>query len=571
MSRARRSDLVWSGLVAVVVLGPVLLQRGFVLQGDMVFVPEQPWKGAWLGLDGTAGRFVPGDAVVSLLSHVVPGDLVQKSLLLGALVAGGVGAARMVATQPFVARAAGTTLYLWNPWVHERLAIGQWGVVVGYLLLPWVVLAARSFRDGPRTGWPALTVALGLSAVCSPPAALMSVATATCVVAASTPRRALARRLGVLGLVSALVNAPWVVPSLLSPAGIDAPPGQFAAFVARGESGAGVLASVVSLGGIWKSSVVAPERGSVAVVTIAAVLTVVAVAGLRRSRDLDPDTRRGLVVLAVLSVLVAVVPAVTAAQEALDQAAAVVPPIGLVRDSHRFLAPLALVLLLGFAAAVGWVWEQARPGLEALRLVALAMVLWPVLCLPSLAWGLGGDFEPVDYPAEWSAVAAVLGPEPTVVLPWTGGYRGYSWNDRTAVLDPAPRFFPGEVLIDDRLLVGERVLASEDELLARVDGALGSDDPAAALAALGIGQVLLEKDNGLDAEQLPTGTVVHDGPLLRLVRLEGPAVLDRAGPPLVPVLLADVLAVTTLLAGMSTGLRRGMYLDVRRNNPGEGL
>ena len=45
----RRSDLGVAIAVAVLVLGPLLLRRGFVLRGDMVFVPRQPWKDTWLG------------------------------------------------------------------------------------------------------------------------------------------------------------------------------------------------------------------------------------------------------------------------------------------------------------------------------------------------------------------------------------------------------------------------------------------------------------------------------------------------------------------------------------------
>ena len=50
--RARAADATVAAVVAAVVLAPVLLARGYVLRGDLVFVPGQPWKGAWLGLGG---------------------------------------------------------------------------------------------------------------------------------------------------------------------------------------------------------------------------------------------------------------------------------------------------------------------------------------------------------------------------------------------------------------------------------------------------------------------------------------------------------------------------------------
>src|SRR4051812_33994876 len=79
---ARIVDLGVSVLMALVVLGPVLSRRGYVLRGDMVFVPDQPWKGAWLGLDGRVPRFVPGDALLSAATTVLPGAVVQRVVLL---------------------------------------------------------------------------------------------------------------------------------------------------------------------------------------------------------------------------------------------------------------------------------------------------------------------------------------------------------------------------------------------------------------------------------------------------------------------------------------------------------
>ena len=298
------SDLGVAITVAVLVLGPLLLHRGFALRGDMVFVPRQPWKDAWLGLDDSVARFVPGDAFVSLTTQVLPGDLLQKVLLVGGFVLGGVGAARLVGWAPGLGRAAAVVLFLWNPWVHDRLAIGQWGVVVGYLLLPWMVLAAVRLRDRLPGGASAVVAWLGAAAIFSPASGLVALVTALAVVLVRPRLRSAAATLG----AGVLVNLPWILPSLLGSAPGTAPAGQFAAFRSAGESSLGTLASVLSLGGIWKTSVVAPERTSVVIVLLACALTVVAVTGLRWV----PHEQRALVVglgaLATAAVLLAMVP-----------------------------------------------------------------------------------------------------------------------------------------------------------------------------------------------------------------------------------------------------------------------
>ena len=83
------------------------------------------------------------DALVSVTTQVLPGTLVQRLLLVGAFMAGGIGAGRFVAARGTAARFAAITLMLWNPWVYERLLMGQWAILAGYLLaglvLTWVL------------------------------------------------------------------------------------------------------------------------------------------------------------------------------------------------------------------------------------------------------------------------------------------------------------------------------------------------------------------------------------------------------------------------------------------------
>lgn len=556
--RGRVFDAALSLAVAVLVLGPLLLHRGFALRGDMVLVPHQPWKDTWLALDGSAPRFVPGDAILSAATAAVPGDLLQKALLLGALVLGGTGAGRLVAERAAPGRMAAIVLFLWNPWVLERLSIGQWGSVVGYAALPWVVLAAVEARE--RRRWPPLVLWLGFTALWSPAAGLTGALTAFCVVV-------VARRVAPVlatGGIAVLVNLPWLLPSVLNSDRISSPGDQFAAFGARAESAAGVVPSLLSLGGIWKTSVVPGERELAFVVVVSCVTTVVALVVGRRTPE-----RSGLLLLAAVAFLLAFLPSLSFVAGALDDVTSHVPALAALRDGHRYLGPAVLVLLPGIALAVERVWSWARPGREAVRGVAVLLAVLPALCLPSLLWGLNGDLRPVTYPGEWDVVADVISDDlddhggATLVLPWHGTYRGFGWNDHRAMLDPAPRYLEGDVLIDDRIYLRDVVLGNEDPRLADVTAALDTEDAAGALRGLGVTRILVEKENGVTADEIPGGSVLHDGPGLTVVSL-GPATGAPGGSPgsagthRTVVLAADVLVLVICgLAGFAAWTNRG--------------
>ncbi|NPC95326.1 hypothetical protein [Nocardioides sp. zg-DK7169] len=564
VGRDRLVDLAVGLVLAFLVLGPLLLGRGFWLFGDMVFVPSQPWKDAWLGLDGQLPRAVPMDALMSVLTAVVPGDLVQKAVLLGAFLAGAVGAGRLVGTYPWYARAAAITLFVWNPWVHERLLMGQWAILAGYLLLPWVAHAALRARRDLRDGTPPLAVALVLSAVCSPSSGLMAVLVA--LVLAARPTRAHVPVVLGTGLVA---NLPWLVPTLVAARGSAVTvSGIFEVFAPRAESAAGVWASLLSLGGTWKSAVVPPERTEALLVLLSCGLTVVALLGVRRAGR-GSDERR-LLVLGAVCLLLAVLPVLPGGTRVLEAVGGAVPGAAVLRDSQRFLAPAVLVLLPGIAAVASGLRARVRPGREALWGVVGLVVVAPVLLLPSLAWGAAGSLPRSSFPEEWGTVARVLeeeGPARTVVLPWRGSYRGYDWNDRRAVLDPAPRFLPGEVVIDDRTFVDGDVVPSEDPRVAAVDRALAAPDPAAALRAAGVRWVLVEHGMA-GVGEVPEGTVRHEGEELTLLDLgdladdpahdaEAPGTGEASDTgDVVLVVLADVATLLLLSGNAAAILRR---------------
>ncbi|MBX9391965.1 hypothetical protein K5M73_27595, partial [Streptomonospora halotolerans] len=121
-------------------LGPAL-GPGYVLRYDMVAVPEPPLSQVTLGGGGGFPRAVPSDAVLGALGLVLPGDAAQALLLMAVFTLAGAGAGHLVPRAHTGARVAAALFYVWNPFVAERLLLGQWAVLLGYAGLPWVAAA----------------------------------------------------------------------------------------------------------------------------------------------------------------------------------------------------------------------------------------------------------------------------------------------------------------------------------------------------------------------------------------------------------------------------------------------
>lgn len=509
MQRWRELIVVqWALLLALVVALP-WGGRGFLLTYDMVWVPrwELSRDDLW-GLGTALPRAVPSDAVVAVLSTVLDPALLQRLVLIGAMVLGGVGAARLVDHLGLAPRLVAATYALWNPFVAERLVLGQWPVLVALGCLPWIAVALRNPRD---VRWATLTLALAGTALSAATGVMGLVA------AVVLGLRAGAVRIAVL---AALVNAPWVVAGVVHAGALASDPSAVRLFDAQPEGPFGRLGAVLALGGVWNTEVVPTSRTTViAAVLVAlmwAVMLVGAVAMWRTQR----------VLLAALGVLGAVGLAVACwgwlAPDLLEDAIRWRPEVALLRDGTRYLAllvPLQVVTLAhGVAALTAALSASGSRARDVWwRLVPAGIVLaLPIAALPDLAHGVANRVTPVEYPADWrearSAVAASPVPGDLLVLPFSA-YRAPEWNEGRTVLAPAGRYFDRTTVVDDRLPIagqqkeGEgdegRVVAGEDLRAARIAALLEVPTSGPAqLAAEGIGLVVLE----------PSGTATATAP-----------------------------------------------------------
>jgi hypothetical protein len=558
-ARLRPSLGAATGLVlGLLALGPGL-RRGFLLSYDMVFVPREPFTAAMFGLSGGPPRAVPSDFVVAVASRLLPADIVQKLVLLLIFMLAGAGMAALLEETlpdrvPVLARLAAVVFYGWNPYVAERLIIGQWALLLGYAGLPWVLRAGLALsRDGTERGAARLVLAL-LPAIAGGFAGMViSALVLVPVTLAARNIRATAVALAVL----AAGSLPWLVPSLLH--AVYADPGGVAAFASRADTPFGTVGSLVMLGGMWNAATVPKAYGGPwSAIWLAVVLAALAGYGRSQHRGRSP----GLTAAALVSLLVACIGITEPGRALLRGAIGLWPGFAVLRDAQQFIAPLALAEATGLGLAVAWCMQprsfgSKKEGTEraatlppaptpsdplgvALGVLAL---LTPLLLLPGLAWGAAGRLRPAWYPASYLAAARAIDASPApgavLLLPWVAD-RTPSWNHGEVMLDAWPRLVSRQVIWNDGTDVGNTgtgntgtgntgtgntgagnlALAPDDPAARRLDALIASAGPmTAALRAVGVRFVVVDgapisAPDPHDARDTPAGARLPGAVLL---------------------------------------------------------
>lgn len=141
---------LWPVLVSLLITAP-LLAPGFVVGYDMVFVPDLSLRLDLFGVSTAMPRAVPSDVVVAVLDEIAGGQVLNKLVLVAIPLLSGLGMTalwRELRLGGALPGAAAATLYMWNPFVAERLRLGAWALLLGYAALPWLVRSAIRVRRG---------------------------------------------------------------------------------------------------------------------------------------------------------------------------------------------------------------------------------------------------------------------------------------------------------------------------------------------------------------------------------------------------------------------------------------
>jgi len=588
-----------------VVLLPVL-RPGFILRYDMLFVPRRYPSLALLGVAEQPPRQVPIDALVGLVSWGVPAAWLEKLLLSAVFVAGAMGAGRLVPSARSGPRVVAGLLYVWNPFVYERLSIGQWSLLLSYAVLPWVAKAALAIRDDDHIAllddrlssstrvspsrariakWSRLGLWLGAASVANPYGGIMA-ASLTLAVICRPPWRA-SRREGIRSMITvtglvAVVSLPWLVPSLFRPNRLPNSAQGLQAFAPRSDSPLGTIGSVLSLGGMWNTSLAPPIRHSWAWIPSFVLLLLAAAFGwwwLRRARP----TMTGVLLAGLVGTIASIGTHVPLLGSLYHWVALNVPGGGLFRDAQKFVGLLALVYAVGLGSAlVAWTGSSAQHGRVGTNVrgtrsqgltrsaLPLAWALLTISLVPMMAWGLGGRLATTTYPPDWTVARMIAMKDPLpgsiLVLPWHP-HLPLRWNGGRVTLNPARAFFTRSVLTSDRLELRSGTLPPETPTGAMADALVRSKIPLpTVMRELGARYLLIvkEADWRRYGDRLDGLQTVLDGRTLALRRVTGS--LDELAPVTPPasfVLTGDIVAALSLVV-MAVAMLRG---DPRGRRP----
>lgn len=482
---------LWPLVLAIVLVLPLMTRSGHPLARDLVFVPRQPFTDATWGLGDVAPRAVPLDSVVAALTHVVDGGVLARVVLPLTLALLGWGVARLLAPLGRTAQLAGSGFAVWNAFVVERLALGQWALLLGCAVLPWLVDAAMRYRREGRPVDLGAAVAWCALASLTPTGGLLAMAG---LVAACAPH---VRRLAVLVVAGLVLQGPWLVAALTGPAASMSDGSGVAAFAPDTESPYGPLVALLGLGGIWDAGS-EPGTRTTWLALVAAVAVVLALlAGLPELRRAwgRGDTWRWVFLAGMLAAL-AFAAATPWGAELLVRLVDTVPGAGLLRDTQKLMAPAAVLVAAAWGAATARACRVLGSS-DARPLVALVLALAPVLLLPDATTSTWPTVDPVRLPEDLDRAAEQLSGQDglVVTLPWRA-YRAFDWaRPGQTASDPATRLFDAEVVTSDSLQVGAVLVPGESRLAADIVRALETGSPAQALPGLGVTWVVLYADD----------------------------------------------------------------------------
>ena len=415
---------------------------------------------------GSSGRGSVNEALYGLNGGIAAGVLFNSSIhyicalvgeigdvvpFLAFFLLAGIGIHRLAKRQRMTtASEVGAQLvFLFNPFVFERLGVGQVGVLLGYACLPFVlqaILEGPLAKGGSRfraAAWWAGAAVLSVHYLW-----IVGVVALAVVIQQRLRAKALIW-LAVSVATVAVLSAYLVFAQLGQARPVAVTAVDLASYRTQGDPHIGLYGNVLGLYGFWRIGPNLPKQSiHFWPFLLAVLLIVIAIGAVTGVRD---TSRRPLAVVLLISGTLGFFlalgdqgltgPIFRAMYDHL-------PLFNVMREPQKFSSLLALA----YAVFFGWGVQSLVATVDqrvARIAVAVFLVLLPIDYTPTIFNGLDGQIKAVHVPASYEQANRLLGKGPgeVLALPWHQ-YLSFPFTGRV-IANPVPTLFDRNVIAGD--------------------------------------------------------------------------------------------------------------------------
>ena len=487
-------------LLVLVTLEPLFTGEVFLLDWHSVAISGTTFATA-RGLDGGLTAGAPGGIVLAVTASVSGRASGWLPFAIFFPLAA-VGAAHLIPDfakgSRHLPRILAGLFYAANPFVFERVVVGQVGVLLGYALLPFAVTSALRVSD--MDGWQPLGAAGWWAAMTALSVHFLwiggVVVLAVVVVRMSEPRVLCwaAASIGTVAVLSAYLFFAQL--GVARPVTVGAT--DVAAYATRSDPHLGLYGNVLGLYGFWRQGPKLPKDVvHVWPYLLAAILVVAAIGAFSALKDAERRPLAGVLLLAGTAgyflALGTQGPTGPLFRFLFDH----VPLFQVMREPQKFLCltALAYAVLFGWGAQQLLTWARQD---RAMRVAITALVVaLPLAYSPTFVNGLSGQVRGVTVPAGFAQADRLMGdgPEQVLVLPWHQ-YLGFPWS-HGVIANPAPVLFHRDVIVGDNVelpgVYSTSTSSRSGYLQSRYAQGAAQSDFGSAVATVGVRYVVVAK------------------------------------------------------------------------------
>ncbi len=493
------------GTLIAIAVGYGWLNGHWIFFLDWALGPHMPLPPAQLyGLHGGLVTSLVLSLLVTIMSQMLGGlGSVLPILLVFPLAA--VAVSSMVG-RSWKARVPAILLYCVNPFVYDRLYVGQAGVLLGYAILPFVISSFASLATKAPFAWAKAAFWWTVIIACSPHYLWISGVPLVAIAFVAKDKKTTLRNVITVVILTFLTTVYVMIAGQAGGIGVRIGTRNLLAFRTTADSHFGLLLNLLDLYGFWRAGPILAKNIVVGwplfLLAILAMSAYGVFASFTRSRRSESRSL-GEAVLSIVLVISGIVGLFLAmgSQGPTGQIFRLayyhIPFFTIMREPQKFLALTALAE----ATCFGWGSEVLINNLTKplpKRVLFGVFLLIPMINEPLMFGGLTGQALTSAIPNSWEEAQSVMGSGygRILALPWHQ-YLEYPFTQGRVVSNPSADFFTRYVISGDNIQLPSIYSVSTSPQSAYLEFLIANgssiDRFGSLISSLGIKFILLEK------------------------------------------------------------------------------